>query len=159
MSDLLLCQSDNPMICGTIASAYDLFIGRADQSKRKKVHFFMIIGTTKELKNHEYRVGLTPDNVAAYVAAGHTVLFETGAGLGAGFEDKAYEEAGAQIKATAAEVYGAAEMIIKVKEPEECEYDLLREGSILFTYLHLAPNPSLADILIKKKIDSCVFNI
>ena len=117
----------------------------------------MIIGTTKELKNHEYRVGLTPDNAAAYVAAGHTVLIETGAGLGAGFEDKAYEEAGAQIKSTPAEVYGAAEMIIKVKEPEECEYDLLREGIILFTYLHLAPNPSLANILLEKKIKAVAY--
>ena len=112
----------------------------------------MVIGTTKELKNHEYRVGITPENAAAYVSHGHTVLVETNAGAGAGFDDKEYAEAGAKIVGTSKEVYELSDMIIKVKEPEECEYDLLKEGSVLFTYLHLAPNPSLADILLKKKI-------
>ena len=103
----------------------------------------MIIGTTKELKNHEYRVGLTPDNVQAYTRRGHEVYIETGAGLGAGFTDEEYKAAGAQILATPKEVFDIAEMIVKVKEPEPCEYELLREGQILYTYLHLAANPEL----------------
>ena len=111
----------------------------------------MIIGTTKELKNHEYRVGLTPDNVLAYVSHGHTVYVETGAGLGAGFSDKEYEKAGATILATPAEVFAKADMIVKVKELEECEYDYLREGQILYTYLHLAACPGFAKALLEKK--------
>ncbi len=112
----------------------------------------MKIGTTKELKNHEYRVGLTPDNVMAYVAAGHAVYVETGAGVGAGFADEEYEQAGAKILATSKEVFDAAEMIVKVKELEECEYDLLHEGQILYTYLHLAPNPKFTQALIDKNV-------
>lgn len=81
----------------------------------------MIIGCTKELKNHEYRVGLTPDNVMAYVSHGHKVYIETGAGVGAGFSDEEYVSAGATILQTPKEVYDIAEMIVKVKEPEECE--------------------------------------
>ncbi|MBQ9942904.1 MAG: alanine dehydrogenase, partial [Clostridia bacterium] len=79
----------------------------------------MIIGTTKELKNHEYRVGLTPDNVMTYVAQGHTVYVETGAGMGAGFTDEEYMAAGAKILATPKEVFDIADMIVKVKEPEK----------------------------------------
>ena len=117
----------------------------------------MIIGTTKELKNHEYRVGLTPDNVLAYVAKGHTVYVETGAGVGAGFPDEEYIKAGAKILATPKEVFAKADMVVKVKEPEECEYDYMREGQILYTYLHLAPNPALADALIKKGVKAVAF--
>ena len=117
----------------------------------------MIIGTTKELKNHEYRVGLTPGNVAAFVAKGHTVLVETGAGEGAGFDDEAYRAGGAQILQDPAEVYARADMIVKVKEPEECEYAYLKEGQILYTYLHLAANPGLAEILLKKHIKAVAF--
>ena len=117
----------------------------------------MIIGTTKELKNHEYRVGLTPDNVQAYTRRGHVVYVETGAGLGAGFTDEEYKAAGAEILATPKEVFDVAEMIVKVKEPEPCEYDLMREGQILYTYLHLAANPELADILLKKKVKAVAF--
>ena len=80
----------------------------------------MIIGTTKEMKNNEFRVGLTPDNVAALVAHGHTVLVETRAGEGASFTDAEYLEAGASILATPQEVFAAADMIVKVKEPEAC---------------------------------------
>lgn len=112
----------------------------------------MIIGTTKELKNHEYRVGLTPDNVADYIRHGHTVLIETGAGDGAGFTDKEYVKCGGVICTTAKEVWDKSEMIIKVKEPEECEYELMHEGLILFTYLHLAANPGLCKVLLEKKI-------
>ena len=117
----------------------------------------MIIGTTKELKNHEYRVGLTPDNVMHYVAHGHTVYVETGAGEGAGFSDAEYVEAGAKILATPKEVFDIADMIVKVKEPEECEYALLREGQILYTYLHLAANPELTRTLMEKNVKAVAF--
>ena len=117
----------------------------------------MIIGTTKELKNHEYRVGITPDNVLGFVADGHTVLVETGAGEGAGFPDAQYAQAGAVIVDTPAEVFAKADMIIKVKEPEACEYAYLRENQILFTYLHLAPNPELAEALISRNVKAVAF--
>lgn len=117
----------------------------------------MVIGTTKELKNHEYRVGLIPDNVSAYVAAGHTVYVETKAGEGAGFTDEMYKEAGAIILDTPAEVFEKADMIVKVKEPEECEYELLRDGQILYTYLHLAPNPKLTESLMKRGVKAVAF--
>lgn len=117
----------------------------------------MIIGTTKELKNHEYRVGLTPDSTASFVAAGHTVYVEAGAGLGAGFEDSEYIASGAKILSTAKDVFDACDMIIKVKEPEECEYELLREGQILYTYLHLAPNPKLTKALIDKSVKAVAY--
>lgn len=117
----------------------------------------MIIGTTRELKNHEYRVGLTPDNVLSYVAGGHTVYVETGAGEGAGFTDEMYVAAGATILNTPAEVYAKADMIAKVKEREKCEFDYLREGQILYTYLHLAPNPELGEVLMKKGVKAVAF--
>ena len=117
----------------------------------------MIIGTTKELKNHEYRVGLTPDNVLSFVAEGHTVYVETKAGEGAGFSDEMYKEAGAVILDTPQEVFAKADMIVKVKEPEECEYELLREGQILYTYLHLAPNPGLTEALMERGVKAVAF--
>ena len=117
----------------------------------------MIIGTTRELKNHEYRVGLTPDNVSALVHAGHTVYVESNAGLGAGFMDEMYISAGAKILKDAKEVYARADMMVKVKEPEECEYDNLKENQILYTYLHLAPNRPLAEALIAKKVRAVAF--
>lgn len=117
----------------------------------------MIIGTTKELKNHEYRVGITPDNAKVFVKDGHTVLVETGAGLGAGFTDEMYIEAGALIKMTAKEVYDEVEMLIKVKEPEPCEVDMLHENQILYTYLHLAPNPELTKALMDKKVKAVAY--
>lgn len=117
----------------------------------------MIIGTTKELKNHEYRVGLTPDNVLSYVAAGHTVYVQTHAGEGAGFTDEMYAQAGAVILDTPEEVFAKAEMIVKVKEPEPSEYHLLREGQILYTYLHLAPNPELTNVLLERGVKAVAF--
>ena len=117
----------------------------------------VIIGTTKELKNHEYRVGLTPDNILSFVMHGHQVYVETRAGEGAGFSDDAYRAAGAVVLDTAAEVFEKCDMIVKVKEPEPCEYNLLREGQILFTYLHLAPNPQLADELIKRGVKAVAY--
>lgn len=117
----------------------------------------MIIGTTRELKNHEYRVGLTPDNVLSYVNDGHTVFVETNAGLGAGFTDQMYMDAGAIILDTPQEVFARADMIVKVKEPEPQEYDLLREGQILYTYLHLAPNPELTNALMERGVKAVAF--
>jgi len=101
----------------------------------------MLVGVPKEIKNHEYRVGLTPESAAELVANGHQVMIEAGAGAGIGAEDVLYEAAGARIVATAEEVFGAAEMIVKVKEPQAGERAMLRNGQILFTYLHLAPDP------------------
>ncbi|MEE4187774.1 MAG: alanine dehydrogenase [Roseobacter sp.] len=101
----------------------------------------MIIGCPKEIKPQEFRVGVTPNAAREAVAHGHSVLIETGAGTGAGFDNAAYEEAGAQIVATAEDVFAQAEMIVKVKEPQAGERKMLREGQLLFTYLHLAPDP------------------
>jgi alanine dehydrogenase len=101
----------------------------------------MIIGCPKEIKPQEFRVGVTPNAAHEAVNHGHTVVIETGAGLGAGFDDTAYTDAGAQIEATAADVFAKADMIVKVKEPQAGERKMLREGQLLFTYLHLAPDP------------------
>ncbi|MBC7132983.1 MAG: alanine dehydrogenase [Roseovarius sp.] len=101
----------------------------------------MKIGCPKEIKPQEFRVGVTPIAAREAVQAGHEVIVETGAGLGAGFDDAAYEAAGARIAGTAKEVFDAADMIVKVKEPQAAERRMLREGQLLFTYLHLAPDP------------------
>ena len=104
----------------------------------------MLVGVPREIKNHEYRVGLTPGAVREYVAAGHAVIVETDAGAGIGAADSVYEAAGAKIVGTAAEIFARAEMVVKVKEPQPSEWAQLREGQILFTYLHLAPDPDQA---------------
>ena len=104
----------------------------------------MRVGVPKEIKNHEYRVGMTPASVAELVACGHDVLVETKAGMGIDFSDKAYEMVGATIVPTAADVFKQAEMIVKVKEPQPSEIAMLRPGHLLFTYLHLAPDPDQA---------------
>lgn len=101
----------------------------------------MLIGCPKEIKPQEFRVGVTPDAAQEAVAHGHKVTIETGAGIGAGFSDDDYIAAGAQIAGTAAEIFAIADMIVKVKEPQPVERKMLREGQILFTYLHLAPDP------------------
>jgi alanine dehydrogenase len=101
----------------------------------------MRIGVPKEIKTHEYRVGLTPDSVREYVAAGHAVFVEAAAGSGIGASDDAYREAGATILNAAAEVFETTEMIVKVKEPQPQEWQWLHEGQLLFAYLHLAPDP------------------
>jgi alanine dehydrogenase len=101
----------------------------------------MRIGCPKEIKAQEFRVGMTPNSVREAVAHGHKVLIETNAGQGSGFSDGDYRAAGAEIADSAAEVFSAADMIIKVKEPHKVERSLLREGQVLFTYLHLAPDP------------------
>lgn len=101
----------------------------------------MKIGCPKEIKPQEFRVGITPNAAHEAVAHGHEVLIETGAGTGAGFDDAAYQAAGATILQTAAEIFAAADMVVKVKEPQPGERKMLREGQLLFTYLHLAPDP------------------
>ena len=101
----------------------------------------MHIGCPTEIKAQEYRVGLTPNAAREAVAHGHTVSVQTGAGAGAGFSDEDYAAVGASILGTAAEIFAAADMIVKVKEPQAAERKLLREGQLLFTYLHLAPDP------------------
>ena len=101
----------------------------------------MLIGVPREIKNHEYRVGLTPSSVREMVAHGHQVTVETGAGRGIGATDEVYQKAGASIASTAGEIFASAEMIIKVKEPQAAERAMLRAGQILYTYLHLAPDP------------------
>lgn len=112
----------------------------------------MIIGVPREIKNNENRVALTPAGVHSLVRAGHMVLVEHHAGDGSGFDDDEYADEGAQIIATAADVYARSDLIVKVKEPLEEEYALMREGQTLFTYLHLAPNRPLTEALLKKKI-------
>jgi alanine dehydrogenase len=101
----------------------------------------MIIGCPKEIKPQEFRVGVTPNAAQEAVAHGHQVLVQAGAGAGAGFDDAAYVAAGAKIVPTAEEIFATAEMIVKVKEPQAVERKMLREGQLLFTYLHLAPDP------------------
>lgn len=109
----------------------------------------MIIGVPKEIKNHEYRVGLTPNSVHECVAHGHTVLVQSNAGQGIGASDSDYEQAGAEIIEAASDIFAKADMIVKVKEPQAVERAMLREGQILYTYLHLAPDPEQTADLVK----------
>jgi alanine dehydrogenase len=109
----------------------------------------MRVGVPKEIKVHEYRVGLTPSSVREMVGRGHAVAVQTDAGAGIGASDDDYRRAGAEIATSAAVVFARAEMIVKVKEPQAIERAMLREGQILFTYLHLAPDPQQAAELIK----------
>ncbi|MBJ7526425.1 MAG: alanine dehydrogenase [Sphingomonadaceae bacterium] len=108
----------------------------------------MRVGVPSEIKVHEYRVGLTPGAVREYVAAGHQVVVQSGAGAGIMAHDDAYRAAGAEIAATAQEIFAGCDMIIKVKEPQPSEWVQLRPGQLLFTYLHLAPDPEQAKGLI-----------
>lgn len=110
---------------------------------------FMLIGVPKEIKNHEYRVGLTPAAVKEFVVHGHQVLVEDNAGTAIGFTNEEYIAAGAEIAADAATVFAKAEMIVKVKEPQENECKMLRKGQTLYTYLHLAPDPKQTKLLIE----------
>ncbi|WP_105189772.1 alanine dehydrogenase [Pseudoalteromonas sp. T1lg48] len=109
----------------------------------------MIIGVPKEIKNHEYRVGMIPASARELINHGHEVIVETNAGLGIGFTDEDYIEVGAKILPTAAEIFAQAEMIIKVKEPQAVERAMLRKDQILFTYLHLAPDLPQTEDLVK----------
>ena len=112
----------------------------------------MIIGVAKEIKNNENRVGLTPAGTEALVKAGHKVLIEKDGGLGSGFTDENYKAVGAEIVSDKKFLFDESEMIVKVKEPLPEEYDLFHEGQILFTYLHLAPEPELTAALLRNKV-------
>src|SRR5918911_657828 len=117
----------------------------------------MIVGLPKEIKDNEYRVGLTPAGVRALTDAGHRVVVERNAGAGSGFIDDLYERAGAQILESADEVWGEGEMIVKVKEPIAPEYPRMREGQLLFTYLHLAPDVELTKQLLERKVTGVAY--
>ncbi len=117
----------------------------------------MRIGTVREIKSQEYRVGLTPACARAYCASGHQVLVESGAGINAGFPDAEYVAAGAKVVADRREIFAAVDMLVKVKEPLPEEHDLFREGQILYTYLHLAPAPKLTQALMAKRVKAVAY--
>jgi alanine dehydrogenase len=117
----------------------------------------MRVGTVREIKNHEYRVGLTPESARELTVHGHEVWVETGAGLGIGAADQDYVAAGAAIQPDAATVFAGAEMIVKVKEPQAVERAMLRRGQILYTYLHLAPDPEQTADLVKSGVTAIAY--
>ena len=117
----------------------------------------MIVGLPKEIKDNEYRVGLTPAGVRALTDAGHRVVVQQTAGEGSGFEDTIYQRAGARLLESADSVWAEAEMIVKVKEPIEPEYHRMREGQLLFTYLHLAPDKKLTKQLLERKVTGIAY--
>lgn len=117
----------------------------------------MLIGVPKEIKNHEYRIGLTPAAVREYVAHGHQVMVENDGGLAIGFTNDDYVAAGATISNDAKEIFAKAEMIVKVKEPQPHECEQLREGQILYTYLHLAPDPKQTELLAKAGVTAIAY--
>lgn len=117
----------------------------------------MKVGSVKEIKNNEFRVGMIPDNVKDYVNAGHEVYIERGAGIGSGFTDAEYEAAGAKLINTAKEVWDTVEMMVKVKEPLPEEYLLFHEGLILYTYLHLAADKPQTDALLNAKVKGVAY--
>src|SRR5512145_3288572 len=117
----------------------------------------MRIGVPKEIKVHEYRVGMTPASAREAVAHGHEVLVETDAAARQGLSDDDYVRAGARVVATAAEVFAEAQLIVKVKEPQPVELAMLREGQTLFTYLHLAPDPEQAKALMQSGVTAIAY--
>ncbi len=117
----------------------------------------MKVGCVKEIKNNEFRVGLTPDNVKAYVAAGHHVYIEKGAGIGSGFSDNEYVNAGASLIEDPADVWRLVDMMVKVKEPLPEEYPLFHDGLILYTYLHLAADKGQTDALLAGKVKAVAY--
>lgn len=117
----------------------------------------MIVGLPKEIKDNEYRVGLTPAGVRALTDAAHSVIVEQSAGEGSGFEDALYKKAGAEIIASADDIWAQADMIVKVKEPIEPEYPRMREDQLLFTYLHLAPDTKLTSELLARKVTGVAY--
>jgi alanine dehydrogenase len=124
---------------------------KTSRTKRHQEETAMLVGVPKEIKNKEFRVGMTPTSVREVVEAGHKVMVETGCGVGIGMDDTSYRKAGAKVVKTAAEIFAKADMIVKVKEPQASERKMLREGQILFTYLHLAPDPAQTRDLVKSK--------
>jgi len=117
----------------------------------------MKVGTVKEVKKHEYRIGLTPSNVREYVANGHEVFVQAGAGAGSHLSDEEYVQAGATILPTAKDVWEKCDMIVKVKEPLAEEYDLMQEDQIIYTFLHLAADKPLTDALLAKKTKAVAY--
>jgi alanine dehydrogenase len=117
----------------------------------------MIVGVPKEIKNNENRVAITPAGVEAMRKAGHTVFIEHNAGIGSGFSNEVFQKAGAEILPTAKDVFAQSDMIMKVKEPLAAEYDLFKPGQILFTYLHLAPEPQLTKALLAKEVTGIAY--
>lgn len=117
----------------------------------------MLVGVPKEIKNHEYRVGLTPAGVRELVAHHHQVIVEQNSGIGIGIDDYQYREAGAEIVASGSDVFSRAELIIKVKEPQPDECRQLREGQLLFTFLHLAPDPQQAELLVASGVTAIAY--
>ncbi|HSL15081.1 MAG TPA: alanine dehydrogenase [Actinomycetota bacterium] len=117
----------------------------------------MIVGIPKEIKDNEYRVAATPEGVRELTRAGHDVVLEAGAGLGSALDDAAFESVGAKILPDADAVFGAADMIMKVKEPQPQEYERFREGQVLFTYLHLAADKRLTGFLMQRGVASVAY--
>jgi alanine dehydrogenase len=117
----------------------------------------VLVGIPKEVKDNEYRVAATPEGVRELVDAGHTVLIQEGAGQGSSLSEDRYKRAGAQFASSAADVWREADMILKVKEPIASEFELMREGQILFTYLHLAANPELTEELMRRKVEAVAY--
>jgi len=117
----------------------------------------MRVGTVREIKNHEYRVGLTPESVRELASHGHEVWVETGAGQGIGASDADYEAAGGLVRPDAASVFGECELIVKVKEPQPGERQMLRPGQVLFTYLHLAPDPEQTADLVRSGVTAIAY--
>ncbi|MFB6262139.1 MAG: alanine dehydrogenase [Bradymonadaceae bacterium] len=117
----------------------------------------MKVGVPKEIKVHEYRVGMIPGGVREYTERGHDVLIESGAGEGSAIPDDAYREAGATVVESAEEVWGESDMIVKVKEPVPEEYDLIRDGQIIYTYFHLAAVPELGEVLLDKNVAAVAY--
>ena len=117
----------------------------------------MRVGVPKEIKNHEYRVGMTPESARELVQHGHEVWVQSGAGLGLGAKDSDYQRAGAKLIETAAEIFAECEMVVKVKEPQSIERAMLREGQILYTYLHLAPDPDQTKDLLDSGVTAIAY--
>ncbi len=117
----------------------------------------MKIGCVKEIKNNEFRVGLTPDNIKSYIAHGHSVYVQNGAGIGSGFTDEEYEQAGAHLIKEAKEIWSSVDMMIKVKEPLKEEFSLFHDGLILYTYLHLAADKEQMDALLEGKVKAVAY--
>jgi alanine dehydrogenase len=136
------------LIILTVSSAPRLILGNKQT---------MIIGVPKEVKDHESRVGIVPAGVKALVDAGHKVVVETNAGALSSMLDSDYKSAGAEILGSAPDIWSRADMVVKVKEPIEKEYQHFREGLVLFTYLHLAPLPELTETLLKKKVTGIAY--
>ncbi|HEV7685686.1 MAG TPA: alanine dehydrogenase, partial [Acidimicrobiia bacterium] len=117
----------------------------------------MVVGVPKETKVNEYRVSVTPDGVSELVHRGATVVVETGAGVGAAITDDEYRRAGAQIAGSAVEVWERGEVVCKVKEPQAAEFALMREGQVLFTYLHLAAYPAVGQALLDRRVTGIAY--